>query len=239
MIGSKLKLSKVGEVKIKLHRPLQGVVKTCTIIVKNDKCYACFSCEVQPKPLPRSTASIGVDLGLKHLVVTSDGETFEAPKALRLNERKLKRQQRAVSRKRKGSNRRKKQVQRLARQHEKVANQRRDHAHKTSRTLVDRYGFLAFEDLNIKGMMKNRHVAKSIADAGWGQLVQFMAYKAERAGRVVVQVDPQYTSQNCSHCDKLVPKTLSERIHRCPHCGYTADRDVNAALNILKRALAS
>lgn len=237
--GAKLKLSMIGHVKLKLHRPLEGVMKTCTITMKNGEYYACFACEVEVKPLPLTTTRVGMDLGLTHLAITSDGELIEAPKTLRKNELKLKRKQKAVSRKQKGSNRRRKLVQHLARMHEKVANQRRDHAHKISRKLVDRYGFLAFEDLNIKGLIKNHHVARSIADAGWGQLVQFIMYKAERAGRIVVQVDPRNTSRDCSMCDEPVPKKLSERTHRCPHCGYEANRDVNAARNILKRALAS
>lgn len=237
--GSKLHLSKIGEVKIKLHREPQGKIKTCTIIVKNGKYYACFSCEVELRLLPLSTEQVGVDLGIKHLAVTSEGEMFEAPKRLRLNERKLKQLQRAVSRKQRGSNRRKKAVHLLAKQHERVANQRKDHAHKVSRQLVSRYGLIAFEQLNVQGMVKNHHLAKSIADAGWNQLVQYTTYKAESAGRMVVQVDPRNTSQLCSSCGTIVKKTLAVRTHRCEECGYVADRDENAARNILQRTLVS
>lgn len=225
--------------KIKQHRPLQGTVKTCTIIVKNGKWYACFSCEVQAELLSPSTEQVGIDLGLQHLAATSDGETIDPPKHLRRSERKLKQCQRKVSRKSIGSKRRKKAVLLLARLHEKVANQRKDHAHKKSRKLVNRYGFLAFEKLHVQGMIQNRHLAKSIADASWSQFVQFIAYKAERAGRMVVQVDPRNTSRDCSNCTRPVKKSLAVRVHRCHHCGYVADRDFNAARNILQRALAS
>lgn len=238
IIGNKVRLSKIGDVKIKLHRQPQGKFKTCTITVKNGKYYACFSCEVDQQPLPPSTEKIGVDLGLLHLAVTSEGETFEAPKNLRKNEKHLKQLGRSVSRKKKGSNRRKKSICVLAKLHERVANQRKDHAHKVSRQLVNRYGLIAFENLNVQGMIKNHHLAKSIADAGWNQLVQFTTYKAESAGRRIVQVDPRNTSQLCSNCGTKVKKALSVRMHRCEQCGYIADRDENAARNILQRALA-
>ncbi|MCP3746670.1 transposase [Paenibacillus sp. A3M_27_13] len=234
--GNKLRLSKIGDVKIKLHRLPQGKVKTCTITAKNGKYYACFSCVVNGETLPASTDQVGIDLGLKHLAITSAGETFEAPKRLRYKERKLKQLQRCVSRKQRGSNRRKKSIRILAKLHEKVANGRKNHAHKVSRQLVNRYGLIAFENLNVQGMLKNHHLAKSIADAGWNQLVQYTLYKAESAGRVVVRVDPRNTSQMCSNCGEFVKKTLSVRVHRCS-CGYVEDRDVNAARNILQRAL--
>ncbi|KRE97967.1 hypothetical protein ASG89_29120 [Paenibacillus sp. Soil766] len=234
--GNKLKLSKIGEIKFKLHRPVEGSIKTCTIIVKNGCYYACFSCEVEAVLLEPTGRQVGIDLGIKHLAIPSEGKPFESPTYLRKSERKLKQLQRAVSRKKKGSNRRKKAVLLLAKQHEKVANKRKDHAHKISNSLVQSYDLIAFEKLHIQGMIKNQHLAKSISDAGWHQLVQFTSYKAESAGRAVVQVDPRYTSQLCSNCGNLVKKTLAERIHRCP-CGTTLDRDINAAKNILQRAL--
>jgi putative transposase len=237
--GSRLFLSKIGDIKIKLHRPLRGKVKTCTISVKNGKYYACFSCEVEPNLLPASSECVGIDLGLASLAVTSDGTFIEAPKILQRNEQKIKRKQQLISRMVPGSNRRRKAIRQLAHLHEKLANQRRDHAHKTSRELVNRYGFIAFEDLDVHKMIKNHRFAKSIADAGWDQLVRFIAYKAESAGRVIVRVNPRNTSQDCSNCNQPVKKSLAVRIHRCPYCGYEADRDVNAAQNILKRALAA
>jgi putative transposase len=234
--GSKLQLSKIGAVKIKLHRQIEGTIKTCIIIVKNGCYYVCFSCDVEARPLSPIVAQVGIDLGIKHLAIPSVGEPYEAPNHLNKSEWRLKQLQRAVSRKKKGSYRRRKAVAILARLHERVANQRKDYAHKVSRTLIDRYGVIAFENLNVQRMVKNHSFAKSIVDAGWKQLIQFTTYKAESAGRVVVQVDPCYTSQLCSNCGEIVKKTLRERIHRCS-CGYTEDRDKNAARNILQRAL--
>ncbi|CAM4401595.1 transposase [Paenibacillus alkaliterrae] len=234
--GKQLVLSKIGEVNIRLHRQPQGTIKTCTIMVKNGKYYACFSCEVEHQHLPTSEKKIGIDLGVSQLAVTSDGGRIGSPKFFRKSEEKLKRKQRAVSKKKRGSGRRRKAIRELAKLHEKVANQRRDYAHKESRKLVHEYGLIAFEDLNIRGMVKNHHLAKSIADSGWNQLVQFVTYKAESAGRQVVQVNPSGTSQRCSNCGEIVKKSLAVRVHQCP-CGYIADRDENAAINILKLAL--
>jgi putative transposase len=229
-------------VRIKLHRRIEGRIKTCTIKRKNGKYYACFSCEVEPKP-SRAGRQVGVDLGVKHLAVISEMERdteeyFDHPKYLRKAERRIRFLQRMVSRRKKGSNRRRKAVAMLAKVHEYIANQRRDTAHKVSRYLVDNYDLIAFEDLNIQGMVKNHRLSRSILDAGWRMLVEFTAYKAEWAGKQVVTVDPRGTSQVCSECGRIVKKTLSERIHRC-ECGYVADRDVNAAKNILQKALGS
>ncbi|WP_053958342.1 RNA-guided endonuclease InsQ/TnpB family protein [Sulfobacillus thermosulfidooxidans] len=235
--GNRLVLSKIGEVKIKLHRQPQGKIKMCTVVVKNGKYYACLSCEVEPNILPESHKTVGIDLGVKHLAITSDGEFYEHPRFLRESERKLRKKQRSVSRKKKGSSRRRKAIRELAKVHEHIANQRRDYAHKVSRRLVNGYGLMAFENLNVQGMVKNHHLAKSIVDASWNQLVQYTTYKAEEAGRRVVLVDPKNTSQLCSNCGEIVPKKLSDRVHRCEHCGYVQDRDINAAQNILKRAL--
>ena len=234
-------LSKIGTVKIKFHRPIEGTIKTCTVVVKNGRYYAVFSCGVEAVPLPSSQAMKGGDLGIKHLLVTSDGECFGHPQSLRKAERQLKRLQRAVSRKKKGSWRRKKAVRRLAKAHEHVANQRRDVAHKIARYVVNTYALIAFEDLNAQGLLNNHHLAKSIADARWHQLVQVTAYKAERAGRRVVLVDPRYTSQDCSTDGCTYRKTdltLRDRTWQCPGCGVWHDRDINAARNILHRALA-
>ena len=234
--GKFLRLSKIGDVRIKLHRQIEGEIKTCTIKRKNGKYYACFSCEVEVVQ-PQSTGkSIGIDLGVAHLAITSEGKFYDNPTYLRKSERQLKRLQRIASRRKKGSNRRKKAIRLLAKKHEYIANQRKDNAHKISRQLVDHYDLIAFEDLNIKGMVKNHNLAKSIVDSGWKQLIQFTTYKAEYAGKRVVLVDPHNTSQVCSECGAIVKKPLSERVHVCS-CGYTDHRDVNAAKNILRLAL--
>ena len=151
---------------IRLHRALEGITKTCSILVKNGKYYACFSCEVEPKLLPKTKKKVGIDMGLTSFLATSDRELKEAPKAYRKSEKELAKAGRKVSRRVKKSNRRKKAVRILAVKHEKVANQRKDLAHKLSRELVEKYDLIAHEKLQVKNMVKNRYLAKSINDAG-------------------------------------------------------------------------
>lgn len=162
----KLRLASIGKVKIKLHRELEGEVKTCSIIVKNGKYYACFSSEVEPKLLPKTRKKVGIDLGLTSFLATSDRELKEAPKTYRKSEKDLAKAGRKVSRRIKKSKRRKEAVILLAKQHEKVGNQRKDLAHKLSRELVKKYDLIAHEKLQVKNMVKNRYLAKSINDAG-------------------------------------------------------------------------
>lgn len=237
VVDKKLCLSKIGDVKIKLHRPIEGKIKTCSIVRKNDKFYVCFSCEIQAVPLPPTGKIVGIDVGVADHVITSDGEFFPKLDAYRKAEKRLKYLQRQVSRRKKRSNRRKKAARLLAKQHETVSNQRNDIAHKASAKLIQNYDLIAHEDLKIQNIMKNHCLAKSIYDAAWNKLFQLLAYKAESAGRIVVAVPPHFTSQICSGCGQLVPKKLSERWHHCPHCGLSIQRDVNAAINILAIAV--
>ena len=234
--GRHINLSKIGSVKIKLHRPVEGTIKTLTIKREVDQWYAVFSCKVEAGPRMNTNPSIGIDVGLEKFATLSDGTVIENPRFLRESERKIKRAQRCVSRRRKGSNRRKKAKMGLARTHRRVRNQRKDFAHKLSRKLADSYSTIIFERLNIMNMVKNHHLAKSIIDASWNQLVQFTTYKAEGAGGRVELVDPKNTSQMCSRCGVLVKKGLSVRVHRCWNCGLTIDRDLNAAMNIYNRS---
>src|SRR5699024_1242780 len=158
----KLRLSKIGNVRINLHRKLVGELKTCTIVRKNGKYYVALVCEVENPQVTLTNKAVGIDLGVSHLAITSDGDFFDNPKHLRKSEKQLKRLQRIVSKRKKGSSRRRKAIQLLARKHEQIANQRKDTNHKVSRQLVDAYDLIVFEDLNIKGMVKNKHLAKSI-----------------------------------------------------------------------------
>lgn len=233
-----LKLSKIGTLKIKLHRKPEGKIKTCAIKREIDKWYACFSVEYELVKKPIPDKSIGIDVGIKSFAVLSDGEIIDNPKYLRKSEQKLKSKQRQLSKKVKRSKNRKKARIILARLHCKIRNQRSDFHHKVSRKLIDTCGFIAVEDLNIKGMVRNHHLAKSISDAGWRQFLGYLAYKAENAGCVVEKVAPHYTSINCSRCGEPVPKTLADRIHKCPFCGIVICRDVNAAHNILQKSTA-
>ena len=232
-VDGKLRLSKIGDIKIKLHRRIEGELKTCTVKRKNGRYYVCFSCEVVAEKLPKTGCSVGIDVGVADFVITSGGEFFPKQDSYRKAEKRLKYLQRQVSRRKKGSCRRKKAVRLLSRQHEKVANQRKDIAHKVSTKLIQGNDLIVHEDLRVVNMVQNHCLAKSIHDAGWSMLFQFLRYKAESAGRAVVAVPPAFTSQLCSGCGELVPKKLSERWHTCPHCGLSMQRDVNAAINIL------
>jgi len=233
--GTKLSLSKIGDVKVKLHRPIEGELRTLTIRRQADGWFACFSCEVESNLLLSTGKVIGVDVGLENFATTSDGEFSPPIKDLRKSEKKIKRAQREVARRKKGSKRRKKSVWRLKRANLRIANKRRDTHHKVARKLVEKYDTIAIEDLSISNMVKNHHLAKSISDAGWYSFSLILAAKAEEAGRRVIKVDPKFTSQVCSSCGAIVEKSLSERWHSC-ECGCELHRDVNAAINILTKA---
>lgn len=235
----RLQLSKIGVIRIFQHRPIpaNATIKTCTIRRDVDKWYACFSVEIENPPQQpcQRKSQVGIDFGLNSLVTLSNGEKVQPPKFLRKSEKKLKREQRRLSRKKKGSQNRRKQALKLASTHRKIRLQRTDFNHKLSRTLVNRFDIIGFENLRIQNMMKNHSLAKSITDASWSQLRLFTSYKAEEAGKIVEAVDPYGTTVNCSRCGFHVQKTLSQRIHVCANCGLILDRDWNAALNVLNR----
>ncbi len=217
-------------------------IKTCTIKRDLDRWYAYFSVEVEiedPDQNKKITLvnPIGIDLGINHFLTLSDGDTEDNPKYLSKAERKLTRRQRRLNKSKKGSNNRSKRRFETAKTHRKVREQRTDLLHKISCKLIDAYDLIVFEDLNVKGMLKNHHLAKSISDVLWSQLTNFVSYKAEEAGKRVEFVDPKNTSQECSNCGKIVKKSLSQRVHKCPFCGFVIDRDLNAAINILKKGL--
>ena len=236
----KLRLSKIGKLKVKLHRPTPGKVKTLTITRSaTGKWYACFVAECEAEQLPATAEMTGVDLGLKAFAVLSGGEPIPNPKFFGAEEKRLAKAQTRLSAEIKGSPGRRRRRKIVGRIHERVANQRRDFAHQESRKLVNRYAIIVFEDLNIRGMLKDHRLAKSIADAAWGQLVNYTTYKAANAGRRVAQVDPRGTSQMCSGCGEMVEKDLSVRVHDCPGCGLRLDRDHNSAINILRLGLQS
>ena len=237
----KLRLSKIGSITITLHRPIpaEGVIKTCTIKRDVDHWYACFSVELrdpEPESQREIQTAIGVDVGLKSLLTLHTGDPIDNPRWLRNSEKKLANEQRKKDRKVKGSNNRYKQNKKVARVHRKIRNQRKDFHHKLSRTLVDSYDLIVYENLKIINMVKNPHLAKSISDAGWGQLMCFTEYKAEEAGTLLEYVSAYNTTQLCSRCGKLVPKTLANRIHSCPYCGLDLTRDHNSAITILHRS---
>ena len=236
----RLVLSKIGSVKIVLHRPMEGKVKTLT--VRRDSVgnwYACFSCEVPEQPLPICENGIGVDVGLESFLTLSNGEKVANPRFFRKDEPALAKAQRRLSKAEKNTPERAKRRKVVAHIHQRIANRRKNFEHQLSRRLVDQYGVIVFEQLNEHGMLQNQHLAKSISDAAWNQLIRYSTYKAVDADRVVVLVDPKGTSQRCSRCGTLVQKSLSVRVHDCPACGLNMDRDENAALNILALGLES
>lgn len=231
--GSKLTLSKIGSIRIFKHREVEGKIKTSTIKKDNlGHWYAILISEVEDvSPIEPKTA-IGVDVGLKSLVALSGGETVEYPRYYVMAEKKLSVAQRNLSRKKKGSANRRKAKAKVAKISQDVQHHRDEFLHQLSKMLVDSADLIVFECLNISGMLKNHHLAKHIQDHAWGKLIQFTQSKAAKAGKVVELVDARYTSQKCSQCSIMVPKTLAERVHICPNCGLEMDRDINASLNI-------
>src|SRR5438270_8857542 len=249
---NRITLSKIGSIKVKLHRQIKGTIKTCTIKREGDAWYVVFACEVESEPLEANNEAVGIDLGLLHFATLSDGSTIENPRYYRKAEKKLERLQQSLARKKRGSTRRRKVVKQVAKAHRKVANQRKDFLHKASRQLVNAYGTNVFEELQPANMSKRPKpkqdeqgnyvpngaaakggLNKSIVDAGWAMFQQFCTYKAANAGRKVLLVSPRYTSQVCSGCGTVKKKMLDERWHSCD-CGTELDRDHNAALNILR-----
>jgi len=237
--GRHLKIKGVGTFKLFLSREIQGRIKTVT--VRRDACgdwWVCFSCdEVSPRAYPEPQSEVvGIDVGLNAFCTDTEGEQIVNPKYYRKAQTDLRRRQRKVARRKKGSNRRKKAVKELARAHRRVKNLRLDFLHKTANHYIEKFKTICVEKLNIRNMVKNKHLSKSISDAGWGTFVELLLCKAAEAGREVIQVDPKGTSQNCSGCGETVKKSLAVRMHRCSHCGLELDRDENAARNIAAKA---
>lgn len=232
-------LSKIGFVKIIAHRPFESdKVFQINVIRKSNKWYANLTVEL---PDPEQTLgdierSIGVDMGLLHFYALSDGTTVDTPRFLRKSEQKLAKLQRRLSRKKKGSKNRRKAKAKVARCHEKISDQRRDFLHKKSYNLVICHDVIVMEELKVRNMAQNRHLAKSIHDASWSAFQNYAEYKCQKFGKQFVKVDPRGTSQMCT-CGCQVPKDLSVRIHKCPRCGLEEDRDVVSAKLILERGL--
>ncbi|HMB46236.1 MAG TPA: RNA-guided endonuclease TnpB family protein [Candidatus Methanoperedens sp.] len=232
----KLTLSKIGNIKIILHREIEGKIKTCTIKKDIDQWYVSFSCKIDIPIIPvEIKTKTGIDVGLTSLITFSNGEQIKPPKHLRASEKRLAREQIHLSKKKLRSKNRNKQRIIAAKVHRKIRNQRKDFAHKTSRKLVDTYDHIVFEDLQIQNMLKNHHLAKSISDASWSQLINLTKSKAEYAGKIVELVNPKGTSQTCI-CGCSVPKDLSVRIHNCPNCGLVLGRDHISAMLIESRS---
>ena len=245
--GNRLRLPKVGFVKVVEHRQHEGRVLTATIShERSGEYYASVLCEIeQPESLPVTDKVIGIDLGLHDLVVCSDGTRVEAQKHFRKSEKKLAKRQRAFSRTQKGSNGHEKARLKVVRCHQKIKNQRKDFLQKLSTKLIKESQIICLEDLSVKGMERNKKLAKSVSDASFSRLVSMLEYKAEWYGRKIIKIDRFYPStQLCSGCgykNESVKglRGLKFREWICPQCGEVHDRDLNAARNVLKEGLKS
>jgi putative transposase len=220
-----------------LHFYAPSEIKRVRVVRRADGYYTqfCINVERAQESIPTGKA-IGIDVGLNHFYTDSNGETVPNPRYLRKSEKALKRAQKRVSRKKKGSSNRKKAINKLGKKHLKISRQRKDFAIKTALCVVKSSDFVAYEDLQVRNMVKNHKLAKSISDAAWSQFAQWLQYFGKVYGKTVIAVAPQYTSQNCSACGNTVKKSLSIRTHICG-CGAVLDRDYNAALNILAKGL--
>jgi putative transposase len=236
--NDKLYNTNLGEIDILFHRHIEGSIKQLILKRQGKRWYAIFSVERQViSPNINTSNAIGIDVGLNKYAVLSNGLEYENPRFLRKKEKSLKKAQRILSKKKKGSANYIKQVQRVRQLHEKVANQRKDFLHKLSYNLSKEYSVIAVENLNIRNMVRNRKLSKSIYDAGWGMFRNMLVYKCVNQGGVLIRVEPKYSSQDCSCCGNRVKKSLSIRTHVCTKCGTVLDRDHNASLNILQRGL--
>lgn len=237
--GRRIQLPKVGEVRLVMHRPLEGEMKNVTVSrTKSGKYFISIQVEVEIPEPARIGGRVGIDLGVRDFVSLSTGEKIETPQYYRKAARRRRRLARQLSRKEVGSRNREKVRLRLACLDERIANQRRDFQHKLSRQLIEENQFIGLEDLNIRGMMANHHLAKSIGDAGWSGFVTMLRYKGGWYGCQVEKIDRWYPStRTCSMCGEKVERiSLQTREWRCPECGQQHDRDINAAINILKQS---
>ena len=236
--GKYLSIRNIGRFKLRLSRPIEGTIKTVTVRREaTGKWYACFSCDNVPeRKLPESNKVVGIDVGIKSFLVDSESGRVDNPAYFRESERLMRRRQRTLCRRTKGSQGRRKARMLVAKAHEKVKNQRCDFLHKVANGYVRDYGMLAVEDLNIRGMVKNHHLAKSITDAGWGMFIRLVEYKVAEAGRMLIRI-PRFepSSKTCSECGAINQELkLGDRQWVCKSCGVLHDRDFNAAKNICR-----
>lgn len=233
LTGDKLKVPGVGTCRVRLSRPIEGTVKQLRITRRASGWFALLVCELpKPAPLPKTGLSVGIDVGVKDFCTLSTGEVVANPRTLAKHAANLAKLQRRLSKKKKGSQRRAKAKQKVALAHLKVSNTRKDFHHKLSADLVNRFDVIAVEALNIKGMVKNPKLSKSILDVAWSQFFSITQSKAENAGRVFEKVPAAYTSQTCSECGHRQKMPLKIRVFDCENCSHIQDRDLNAAINI-------
>ena len=236
----RVRLCKIGSLKMVYHRPITGSIKTCTVSrASTGKWYVCFSVECAPERLPVTPEQVGIDVGLKTFATLSTAEAIENPRFFRTEEKALAQVQHKHAKLAKGTSERRTHRKAVARVHERIAFRRENFIHQQSRQIVDRFGVICVEDLHVNRMVHTHCLAKSISDAAWSQFFDHLSCKAEEAGRVLVKVNPAYTTQDCSRCHHRHAMPLGERTYRCPRCHLVLDRDHNASLNILALGLQS
>jgi putative transposase len=231
--GKRVRIHGIGNVKIRIHRPIEGRIKTASVTLSGDgHWYIAFACDNVPsKPAASTGQSVGIDVGIATFAALSNGEMVANPRFFETAQREIVIAQRRVARRKRGSRRRRKAVELLAKRYDKIRRTRLDFQHKVALGLAQRFDSIAVEKLNVAGLARGR-LAKQVLDASWSQFTTILKAKAESAGRDFFEVDPRGTSQRCSGCDTVVRKDLGTRVHDCPHCGLVEDRDVNAANNI-------
>lgn len=241
--NGKIKLPKIGFVKLKQHRKFEGVIKSCTISMnKSEKYFVSILVKSEDEEVVSTKRKIGIDLGISDFAITTNdlGEVrkYRNPKHLYNSEKQIKKAQRSLSRKQKGGKNRKKARLVLAKKHEKIANQRKDFLHKLTKQITDENQVIVIETLSSKNLMKNHKLAKSIADVSWFEFVRQLEYKAKQKGRTIIKADRFYpSSQICSACGhRDGKKPLHIREWECPNCGEYLDRDINASKNLLALA---
>ena len=239
---SSLNLPKIGEVKAVIHRPIEGKVKTVTVSRNSSGQYhaSILFEDGKDKPEPSTEGrAVGIDLGLNHFAITSDGSKFDNPRWMDKHDKNLKTKQRQLARKQKGSNNRNKARKKVAKVHNKVTRCREDFLHKLSRRIVDENQVIAVENLNVKGMVKNHNLARAISQVGWGGFCTMLKYKAEQEGKTYVEVDRFFPSfKTCNVCLNQVDRLpLDVRTWTCSNCGTEHDRDINAAVNLRDEGL--
>jgi putative transposase len=236
--GNQLYLSKIGTVRVVLHREIEGEPKTvCVRRSPTGKWYATITCEWERAALDLTPDQVGVDVGLASFATFSTGKSLDNPHFFRAEEKSLAKAQRRLAKEANGTPKRKRRRKVVARVHERTRWRRQDFAHQESRKIVNRFQVIAVEDLSVHRMVHNHCLAKSISDAAWAEFASMVRVKAEWAGRAFIAVNPAYTSQDCSRCGHRQKMPLSDRIYRCPCCGLELDRDLNAARNILRLGL--
>ena len=231
-----LRLSKIGEMRIKIYRKIEGCIKAVIIKREGERWFAIVQSEQEPHPLPETEEAVGLDVGLTSFAVASEGNEIENPRCAEKSADKMAKLQQSLARAVRGSNNYRSLKDKIAKLHKRINCQRDDFLHKLSRTYVNSFDIICVEDLDIKSLKEKGHnsgMHRSIHDASWSKFIFMLSYKAQSAGRKLIKVGPRNTTQRCSACGSIVKKDLSVRVHECPYCGFSCDRDYNASMNIL------